>query len=145
MPATTLPLPETVPASLLYFTPPENGSRPYVHINDVPDRPKKNWVSAKHTVQIENIRGKEDTVSLDTAGFQFYKHPAKHTSFETDEEIEKEYYPESVELIKKLTGASKVVLFDHSEFFVSFTSIFLCSMLNFHITISYTPPPSRRS
>ena len=32
-----------------------------------------------------------------------------------DAEIEKEYYPESEELIKKVTGASRVVFFDHSE------------------------------
>ncbi|KAK7440398.1 hypothetical protein VKT23_017035 [Stygiomarasmius scandens] len=114
MPATTIPPPETVPGTLLYFTLPPDGSHPYTHINEVPGRPKTNWEAEKHVVQIENIRGKEDTVSLDTAGFQFYKHPAKHTSFESDEEIEKEYYPESIELIKKLTGASKVVLFDHT-------------------------------
>ncbi|KAF5354567.1 hypothetical protein D9758_011202 [Tetrapyrgos nigripes] len=114
MPGTTLPPAETVSATLLYFTPPADGSRPYVHINDEPGRPKKNWDAAKHVVQIENVRGREDTVSLDTAGFQFYKHPAKHTTFANDEEIKAEYYPESVELIKKLTGASKVVLFDHT-------------------------------
>ena len=30
------------------------------------------------------------------------------------EEIEREYYPESIALVKELTGASRVVLFDHS-------------------------------
>ncbi|THU97678.1 hypothetical protein K435DRAFT_777869 [Dendrothele bispora CBS 962.96] len=114
MPAATIPPPSTVSATLLYFTPPKDGSRPYWHINEDPSRPKQNWEHAKHVMEIENIRGKEDTVSLDTSGFQFHRQPAKHTSFESDEEIEKEYYPESIELIKKLTGASKVVLFDHT-------------------------------
>ncbi|TFK37367.1 hypothetical protein BDQ12DRAFT_157158 [Crucibulum laeve] len=63
---------------------------------------------------IENVRGKEESVTLDTAGFQFFKSPAKHTSFTDDAEIEREYYPESIELIKKLTGATRVVLFDHT-------------------------------
>ncbi|KAF9523596.1 hypothetical protein CPB83DRAFT_862590 [Crepidotus variabilis] len=65
-------------------------------------------------VIIENVRGKEHTVGLDTTGFQFFKAPAKHKTFANDEEIEREYYPESIELIKKLTGASRVVLFDHT-------------------------------
>ena len=64
---------------------------------------------------IENVRGKEDQYTLDTAGFQFYKSPAKHTSFSNDQEIQDEYYPESIELLKKLTGASRVVIFDHSK------------------------------
>ncbi|EEB92672.1 hypothetical protein MPER_08785, partial [Moniliophthora perniciosa FA553] len=37
-----------------------------------------------------------------------------HKAFNDEAEIEKEYYPESIELIKKITGASKVVLFDHT-------------------------------
>jgi hypothetical protein len=72
------------------------------------------WVQVEHTAEIEDLRGKEDSVTLDTAGFQFLKKAAKHQSFATDEVIKNEYYPESIELIKELTGASKVVLFDHS-------------------------------
>jgi len=53
-------------------------------------------------------------VTLDTAGFQYFKHTSKHTSFANDEEIYQEYYPESIDLIKSLTGASRVVLFDHT-------------------------------
>ena len=40
----------------------------------------------------------------------------KHTSFENDEEVEREYYPEPIELVKELTGASRVVPFDHSAY-----------------------------
>ncbi|KAJ7916201.1 hypothetical protein B0H13DRAFT_1609641 [Mycena leptocephala] len=56
----------------------------------------------------------ESAASLDKTGFQLFKHPAKHTAFTNDADIEKEYYPESIELIKRLTGASRVVLFDHT-------------------------------
>jgi hypothetical protein len=41
-------------------------------------------------------------------------HEAAHKAFTNDADIEKEYYPESIELIKRVTGASRVVLFDHS-------------------------------
>ncbi|THU85478.1 hypothetical protein K435DRAFT_783308 [Dendrothele bispora CBS 962.96] len=97
MPVTTIPPSSAVSATLLYFTPMKDSSHPYFHINEDPSRPKQNWEHVKHVLEIENICGKEDTVSLDTSG-----------------EIEREHYLESIELIKKLTGASKVVLFDHT-------------------------------
>ena len=109
--------PNTVTTELVYFEPPPDGSKPYIMINADPATGKRgqNWIRVPHQVQIENIRGKEDTASLDTTGFQYFRRPQKYTSFTDDDEIEREYYPESAELIKEITGASKVVLFDHSK------------------------------
>ncbi|TFK23978.1 hypothetical protein FA15DRAFT_619934 [Coprinopsis marcescibilis] len=106
----------STPAVLTYFIPPENGERAYQHINADPITGEKllNFTKVDHAVEIENLRGKEDSVNLDSAGFQFGRHAPKHTSFENDEEIKTEYYPESIALIKQLTGASRVVLFDHT-------------------------------
>ncbi|THV02829.1 hypothetical protein K435DRAFT_917967 [Dendrothele bispora CBS 962.96] len=115
MPETVIHSPQTVETTLQYFSPPPDGSRPYNNIKPTPGTPYQNWVHEKHVVQIENVRGKKSSVSLDSAGFQFYlNEPTKHKSFKNDEEIQKEYYPESIELMKKLTGASRVVLFDHT-------------------------------
>ena len=103
---------------MTYFTPPTDGSKPYTTINADPITGEwnKNWEKELHDADIENLRGKEDSVSLDTSGFQFYRRAAKHTSFVNDEEIEQEYYPESIELVKKITGASRIVPFDHSAY-----------------------------
>ncbi|CAL1709242.1 unnamed protein product [Somion occarium] len=106
----------TITAELVYFAPPKDGSKPFTHINADPltgQRPQ-NWTQEPHEVQIENLRGKEDSVTLDTAGFQFGKEAAKHTSFTNDDEVEREYYPESIELVKRITGASRIVPFDHT-------------------------------
>ncbi|KAF9476255.1 hypothetical protein BDN70DRAFT_185671 [Pholiota conissans] len=108
--------PASTTAQFVYMVPPDEGVRPYQHINADPitgDR-KRNFGREEKEVTIENLRGKEDTVSLDTTGFQYYKHASKHTAFLDDDEIRAEYYPESVELVKKLTGASRVVFFDHT-------------------------------
>ncbi|KDQ56815.1 hypothetical protein JAAARDRAFT_132141 [Jaapia argillacea MUCL 33604] len=106
-----------VSAPLSYFTPPTDGSRPWIFIN-APDPksgvPRGNFETIEHTVEIESIRGKEDQFSLDTSGFQFFKREAKHKAFTNDAEIEEEYYPESIEFIKDATGASRVVIFDHT-------------------------------
>lgn len=110
--------PDTVTATLEYFTPPADGSKPYNYITWSPSLgvPRKNWETVSHEVQIENLRGgKENTVSLDTTGFTYGRRAAAHKSFDNDEIVEKEYYPESIELVKELTGASRAVVFDHSE------------------------------
>ncbi|KAI0310447.1 hypothetical protein OF83DRAFT_1070509 [Amylostereum chailletii] len=107
---------DTVTSTLRYFTPPADGSKPYQYINSSPltKQRERNWQFVEHAVDIENLRGKENEGSLDTTGFQFFKHPAKHTAFDNDEAVEREYYPESIEFIKQATGASRVVLFDHT-------------------------------
>ncbi|KAK7687117.1 hypothetical protein QCA50_009620 [Cerrena zonata] len=106
----------TVTTDLIYFSPPTDGSKPFTNINADPatgERPQ-NWTRVHHTVDIEDLRGKEDSVSLDTAGFYYGKSAATHTAFTNDEEIEREYYPESIDLVKKITGATRIVPFDHT-------------------------------
>ena len=111
-------IPASTTANLVYPTKPEGGVRAYQRVDDIDPltgERVRNFGTAERSVVIENVRGREDSVSLDTAGFQFYKHTSKHTTFDNEEEIRREYYPESIELIKKLTGASRVELFDHSK------------------------------
>ncbi|EMD37751.1 hypothetical protein CERSUDRAFT_114386 [Gelatoporia subvermispora B] len=107
---------ETVTAKLVYFTPPADGSRPYTLINTPsdPNIPRQNYKSEEHDVLIENIRGKEGSVSLDTAGYQFFRRPSAHKGFTDKAAIEAEYYKECIELVKELTGASRAVVFDHT-------------------------------
>ncbi|KAJ6555128.1 hypothetical protein DFH09DRAFT_1365821 [Mycena vulgaris] len=110
--STAIPLGTT--AALNFFVPPKDGARAYQNATPVPGVQERNFTIDVHDVQIQNLRGNESAATLDTTGFQIYKHPAKHTSFTSDAEIEKEYYPESIQLIKRLTGANRVVLFDHT-------------------------------
>ena len=104
-------------AKLIFSVPPPDGERAYHHTDRDPvtGENERNYGSEEKEVVVENLRGKEDSTTLDTAGFQLFHGPAKHTSFATDEDIYREYYPESIELLKELTGASRVVLFDHSK------------------------------
>ncbi|THH28142.1 hypothetical protein EUX98_g6040 [Antrodiella citrinella] len=108
--------PAFVTGKLVYFVPPADGSKPYTDINaDIKDETSgKNWTRQEHILEVENLRGKEDSVSLDVNGFLYAKSPAAHRAFNVDADVEKEYYPESIELAKKLTGASRVVVFDHT-------------------------------
>ncbi|KAF8694116.1 hypothetical protein AX14_002169 [Amanita brunnescens Koide BX004] len=107
---------DLITTTINYGVPPADGARAFQTINeDASGRRDRNFSHQSQEVQVENIRGKEHTVGLDTAGFQFYDVPAKYKGeFLDDEEVKREYYPENEELLKKLTGASKVVIFDHT-------------------------------
>ncbi|KAF8625614.1 hypothetical protein AX17_006800 [Amanita inopinata Kibby_2008] len=106
----------SIPAHITYGVPPTGDVRAFqtIYQDPITGQRDQNWKNEQREVQIENIRGKEDSVSLDTAGFQFYTRPSPHKSFRNDEEVKRGYYPECEKLIKELTGASKVVLFDHT-------------------------------
>ncbi|KAJ3529184.1 hypothetical protein NMY22_g9102 [Coprinellus aureogranulatus] len=100
----------TVKANFGFYNPPEDGSLPVAYVADY----SRNYSNVYHEVTVENVRGKEDQFSLDTTGFQFLNSPANYKAFRDDDEVKAEYYPESIELIKKQTGASRVVIFDHT-------------------------------
>ncbi|TFK35449.1 hypothetical protein BDQ12DRAFT_655563 [Crucibulum laeve] len=108
--------PTSTIGNIVYIVPPPGGIRASQEVehNAATRTRAYNFSTVDKKMVIENLRGKEESVTLDTAGYQFIRHTSKHSAFTDDEEIEREYYPESVELIKKLTGASKVVLFDHT-------------------------------
>ena len=136
--------PDSTTANLLNIVEPKDGVGAYQYVNADPvtGERQRNFEREEKSVIIENIRGKENSVSLDTAGFQYYCYPSKHTSFANDEEIRQEYYPESAELIKKVTGASRVELFDHSQLPrpIHFKTFLKTILSHF----SYTTSPSRR-
>ncbi|EPT04445.1 hypothetical protein FOMPIDRAFT_1156614 [Fomitopsis schrenkii] len=108
--------PQFVSTDLFYFSPTDDGTKPFNNINADPTlgQRRSNFKTVPHTVQIENIRGKEDSVTLDTTGFQYGREAAAHKAFTSDAAVEAEYYPESIELVKKITGASRIVVFDHT-------------------------------
>lgn len=110
-----------VTADLLYSIPPSDGARAFVTINVNRETGQRgtNVEKASHGVKVENVRGKEDSYTLDSSGFQFCTHPTKCSDLRDNKRIEEEYYPECVEFIKKLTGAPRAVIFDHSKYLVS--------------------------
>ena len=119
---------DLVTTTINYSVPPADGARPFqstVNLDPVTGERERNYAHQAHEMQVENIRGKEDSVSLDTAGFQFYTIPSKYKGeYLDDEEVKREYYPDSEELIKELTGASKVVIFDHSTYIKNPPSVY---------------------
>ena len=67
----------------------------------------------EHAVEIGDARAAPD-LSLDTSGFMLVPHPTRVGDFFDPAQIEGAYYPEVIDLVKRHSGASRVVVFDHT-------------------------------
>jgi len=65
-------------------------------------------------VTIRNARLQTEPFVLDRNGFRFVSHDTKVTDFYDEDEIRRVYYPEMEALVKAESGASRVVVFDHT-------------------------------
>jgi hypothetical protein len=66
------------------------------------------------SVTINNGRLSRDSFSLEREGFVFVNHETTVTNFYDEDELRTVYYPEVERLVKEMTGASKVLIFDHT-------------------------------
>jgi hypothetical protein len=63
---------------------------------------------------IRNGRLVAEEFDLEVTGFEFVEHPTQVRDFFDAEELKRVYYPEVEALVKKVSGASRVVAFDHT-------------------------------
>jgi hypothetical protein len=106
--------PETVEATLNYFG--DTGEMP-VSLVGAPggsDTRVGGGQSDPHRVVLRNGRLSADRFALERDGFRFVHHDTKVRDFYDEEEIRRVYYPEMEALVKAESGASRVVVFDHT-------------------------------
>ena len=65
-------------------------------------------------VPIHNARLHAEPFALDREGFRFVRHDTKVADFFDEDEVRRVYYPEMEALVKAESGASRVVVFDHT-------------------------------
>ncbi|KZL84500.1 methyltransferase-like protein [Colletotrichum incanum] len=65
------------------------------------------------TMTVTDITGDEDKFALDTHGFQYIRHTSVENDFVDEERVKAVYYPEMEKVYKDITGASRVVIFNH--------------------------------
>jgi hypothetical protein len=68
----------------------------------------------QRSVEIRDGRPLADQFSLDESGFVFVRHPTEVRDFFDPDELKAVYYPEVERLIKEVSGAARVVVFDHT-------------------------------
>jgi len=68
----------------------------------------------RRAVEIRNGRPLAGGLSLDENGFEFVRHATRVADFFDAAELKAVYYPEVEQLIKDVSGAVRVVVFDHT-------------------------------
>jgi hypothetical protein len=111
--ATEKPTVETIRAKFNYVIP---TGAPAVRYIDWPEMEHKAVPPQykQHEMAVRNGRPVRDTFRLDTHGFVFTGHPTQVRDFTDAEECKRVYDPEVQALIKRCSGASDVVVFDHT-------------------------------
>jgi hypothetical protein len=102
-----------VTADLNYLAPSQDRPRTYT-FEPPPGEPKTNTVPEPHALPIHDVRPIADSVSLDREGFALVRQNSAVRDFYDDEEVKRVYYPEAERLIKAVTGADRVFIFDHT-------------------------------
>jgi hypothetical protein len=106
--------PHNVHTTLNYFKV-EGNEAPYNYVESPPEgTPRTNIKEDTWPAVIHDVRGREDTVGLDKTGFKFVRHVSSEKEFVDEEAIKTRYYQEVEELLKKETGAKRVLIFDHT-------------------------------
>jgi len=76
-------------------------------------RRRTSGTEERHRVEIANGREARD-LALDANGFVLLEHRSAVRDFFDADELKRVYYPEVVALIQRVSGASRVVVFDHT-------------------------------
>ncbi|VBB74927.1 Putative protein of unknown function [Podospora comata] len=107
------PLKHNVHTKFNYYKDPGDGSAPAPYVIGRPEtlieRPRVDIDAV-----VTDITGDESKYTLDSHGFQLYRHESKEKDFSDDDKIKAEYYPEVEQLLKDVTGAHRVYIFDHT-------------------------------
>lgn len=98
---------------LNYQEPPPEGFRTGRYINQ-PDRGDAIDVHLPTRTKMHNARLLSPPATLETAGFTLQSWPTNVANFNDKAEVEDKYYAEVTELVKTVTGASRVLVFDHT-------------------------------
>ena len=101
-------------ADLNYIIP--TGERPRSFTFAPPDgAPRTNVTTEPHHVPIHDLRAEDDAAfSLDGQGFTVVRHAFADIDFSDEAQIRAAYYPEAERLLKQVTGADRVFIFDHT-------------------------------
>jgi hypothetical protein len=93
----------------------DSGEKPVSYTYEPPPGvPARSGKVEKQTVTIINGRSMVDRITLDDQGFMLTGHQTAVRDFYNAEEVRTVYYPEIERLLKEITGAARVIVFDHN-------------------------------
>lgn len=91
------------------------GEKPAIYLYPPPPGvPQRTGCYTTATVPIRDGRALVPQLSLDKQGFLLQRHETRMGNFYDEHEVQAVYYPEVERLVQAVTGAAKVVVFDHT-------------------------------
>jgi hypothetical protein len=103
----------SIEAALSYIEPMSDKPRS-LEYEPPPGVARTTAVYRDHTVTIRDVRPVAQALSLDREGFQLVTAASNVSDLYDQEAVQTRYYAETVSLLEDLTGASRVVVFDHT-------------------------------
>lgn len=98
---------------LNYLAPTKERPRTYTY--DPPTNvPRTTAVNVSFKVPLHDARPVASLLTLEKHGFSLIGHRSAVRNFYDGDEVKKIYYPEAERLLERLTGASRVFVFDHT-------------------------------
>lgn len=91
------------------------GEKPYQAAYDRPGKARTNMAHRAETVTIANARAIESALSVDVHGFEIVRAPSAVQDFWDEAQTLALGHPEVAEIVKRVTGAKRVVVFDHTR------------------------------
>jgi hypothetical protein len=79
-----------------------------------PGVPRSTGVPEPHRMTIYDARPVAAQLSLDSEGLALFEHKSAMRDFYDEDELRRVYYPEAERLVAEVTGASRVLVFDHT-------------------------------
>lgn len=107
------PAVDAVEAELVFAE--RGGEKPYAYVGEAPAGvPQSRGDYRSRTVRLENARPVAGRFSLDVEGFALARHASAVRDFWDEAQTLALGHPETAQLVKDVTGASRVVVFDHT-------------------------------
>jgi hypothetical protein len=100
-------------AELNYIVPSRERPRSFAFI-PTDGSPRTTVVTEPHRIPVHDLRDESAEFTLDGQGFALAQHRSKVTDFTDESQIRTVYYPEAEQLLKDITGADRVFIFDHT-------------------------------
>ena len=99
-----------VRAALTFIT--RSDTKPVFYSSALTGGARVLFETERHSVLIQDMRPLADALALDREGFELRRHQTAVFDLYDDDAVERVYYPEIEALLRALTGARRVIVFD---------------------------------
>ena len=108
-----MPAPGRVVTATLHYLE-DGGEKPARFLYDRPGQVQWTGIDDPRAMPIADARGRESEFTLDGNGFALLHAPSKERDFTDETAITGGYYDECAAIVRRATGATRVVVFDHT-------------------------------